>query len=252
MDNKRNATTIRTLYSDGYSYMSLKFYNNMFSISLNKFLEKDNTGKNVYNQDSVFIALNYDQAYALYKICKDILDGKVNEVNFKIQIGNNSLVLGRANNNNQYDTILTITRDNNSTQFLFSKTTAAINNNPTTIEMGLGAFCKTIEGYLTGINSDRHLNKLTDDYLKSIGVSTNQNTSNNQNQNQGNYQNNYQNNRGNYQKRGNYNRNYNRNYNSNYNRNQGGGYNNPSYTKPAWDVPPNAEQQNLSTYQIGQ
>ena len=34
------------------------------------------------------------------------------------------------------------------------------------LDSGLGAFVKTIEGYLTGINADRHLNKLTDDFIK--------------------------------------------------------------------------------------
>lgn len=250
MDNKRSSTTtqIRTFYSDGFSYMNLKFFNTMLSISLSKFIEKDNTGRNVYDQNAVFISVNFEQAYALYKTCQDILENKVNEVNLQIKLGNATLILARNKNGNVYDTMLSVTRDNNSAQFLFSKITQIADNNSNTIEMGLGAFYKTLDGYLTGINSERHLNKLTDDYLKSIGVTnTPPNTPPNQNQT------NYQNNRNNdYPRRNNnYNRGgYNKNYNSNYGRNN---YNqNPPYTKPPFDMPPNAEQQNISSYQIGQ
>lgn len=247
MDKKQNTSTqIRTFYSDGFSYMNLKFFNTMLSISMSKFLEKDNTGRNVYDQNAVFTSLNYDQAYALYKTCQDILEGKINEVNLQLQYGNASVTLTRNKNGNFYDTMLSVNRDGRSVQFLFSKITQTADGTTRTIDMGLGSFYMTLEGFLTGINSERHLNKLTDDYIKSVNGNFD---SNNQNQNN-NQQNNYQNNRG-----GGYRKNYNRNYNNNYRggyRNQNYGGNNQSYTKPSWDMPPNAEQQNLSSYQIGQ
>ena len=56
--------------------MNLKFFNTMLSISLSKFIEKDNTGRNVYDQNAVFISVNFEQAYALYKTCQDIFQAR--------------------------------------------------------------------------------------------------------------------------------------------------------------------------------
>ena len=72
----------------------------------------------------------------------------------------------------------------------------------------------TIHGYLNGVNSERHLNKLTEDYAK-----LQEGKQGNQNNNQ------YRNNNG-YQKNNGYqNKNYNNNYkNNNYQKN----YNNPN------------------------
>ena len=69
-----------------------------------------------------------------------------------------------------YDTIFSITKAGNTVPFKFSVTPYQVKENGTMItkylDSGLGAFVKTIEGYLTGINADRHLNKLTDDFIK--------------------------------------------------------------------------------------
>ena len=43
------------------------------------------------------------------------------------------------------------------------------------IEAGLGVFLKTVEGYLTGINADRHLDKLTEDFAKLMNGDSSEN-----------------------------------------------------------------------------
>ena len=104
---------------------------------------------------------------------------------------------------------------------------------------------KTVEGYLTGINADRHLDKLTEDYAKlKEGQSGQQGGPQRGNFPQNNYQrnnwnggnNNYRknNNGGNFQRRNN---NWNNNNNQNRNNNQ-----------QSWETKQNT--QNISTYQI--
>ena len=105
-----------------------------------------------------------------------------------------------------------------------------------TIESGVGAFMMTVEGYLTGVNADRHLDKMTEEYSQLNGGTNgqqNQNQQNNQPQ-QNNQQrqfrpNNYNNNKRN---------GYNNNNHYNNNRNNGGNWNN------------NQQPQNFNDYSI--
>ena len=98
------------------------------------------------------------------------------------------------------------------------------------IECGLKSFKGILDGYLSGINADRHLDKLTDDFIKAQEGQNN--NSGNNNNNNGNY-NNYRKNYNGYKKPYNNNRNYNNN----------GGNNNGNN----WNPP---KQQDLSSYQI--
>lgn len=227
--------------------MTLKFYNTNLSFSLAKLEGKDNTGKNIYSKDNIYTNINYEQAYALYKACEDILNNTTQgEMELNITTFSGAvLTLKRIRNNNSFNTMLIITKENNIIPFYFTKIDQKVDNSTRSIEMGLGAFYKTIEGYLTGINADRHLDKFTEEFAKAGGNAQNNNSQQNFQQNKGNY------NQG-YQKKWNNNRNYNNNnyrnnnYRNNYNRN-----NNPGgYQKPSWEMPP--QQQNFSEYQINQ
>jgi hypothetical protein len=134
------------------------------------------------------------------------------------------------------ETVLTLNKGNASIPFKFSTQQVQVKENgqyvTKQIESQLGAFGKILEGYLTGINADRHLDKLTDDYVKAINSSNQQQDNNQQQQFQpnNNYNNNFQKPSGNY------------NYNSKNNyRNNNGGNNN-------WNK--NSQQQPMSTYQL--
>ena len=88
------------------------------------------------------------------------------------------------------------------------------------VETGLIVFNAIVDAYLDGINADRHLDKLTEDYAKLMESNNGQNG--------------YRNN-GNYKKPYNGNNNYNKdNYRNKFNQNQN------------W----NPQSQNMSSYQL--
>lgn len=211
--NNRTATTtqIRNMYSEGMSYLNTSFFNNSLSLKFYPFQSRDNTGRSHYDMNNGQVTtINYDLTYALYSACKEILEGKADNLLLTLPCNGATLTLDHKSTPNSIDTILSINKNNITIPFKFDTISEQItvNGNQQTkiIPAGLGAFKMTLEGFLTGINSDRHLDKLTEDYVKLQ-----------QNNNQGN--NNY-NNKSNYNK-GNYKKNYNKgNYNNNYNNNQ--------------------------------
>ncbi|MDE7345557.1 MAG: hypothetical protein K2N48_02315 [Muribaculaceae bacterium] len=173
-DNKPRTTTstqIRNMFSEGMSYLNIKFFNTSLSFQFSPFRGKDPTGRSKYdfkNQQSTSTGI--DGAYALYKVAKDILDGKITDVDMSIPCaGNAQLSIKRMiGQSGKYETIFAITKNNVVIPFRFHTIDITVyeNGQPVvkTIESELGAFAKTIEGYLTGINADRHLDKLTEDY----------------------------------------------------------------------------------------
>ena len=121
--------------------------------------------------NSLLTTITFDGAFSLYKASKDIIDEKVKTVNLVIPCNGASLTLKRELNNmtNQYETMLIINKNNKNIAFKFQTLPVQVTDDSGAqktkiIESGLGAFMKTIEGYLTGINSERHLNKLTEDF----------------------------------------------------------------------------------------
>lgn len=220
------STQIRNMYSEGMSCMNIKFYNTSLSFQLYPFTGKDQNNRDQYDtRNGQLTTVNYEGAYALYQAAKDIIDGKVKETNLAVPCNGASLILERKlGMNGQMETIFTITKNNVSIPFKFQTIQQQVKDsgviNSSVIECGLGAFMKTLEGYLTGINAERHLNKLTDDYAK------NHQQNNPQQPNNGN-NNNYRNN--NYRKSNN---NYNNNRRPNNNWNQQPAQNFNNYTIP--------------------
>ena len=166
------STQIRNMYSDGMSYMNIKFYNTNLSFQLYPFTGKDQTGRSKYDtKNGQQTTVNFEGAYALYKAAKDIIDEKVQQTTLSVPCNGASLILERKlGMNGKMETVFSITKNNMTIPFRFNTIQQQVNINGQVqtkeIETGLGAFCKTIEGYLTGINSDRHLDKLTEDYAK--------------------------------------------------------------------------------------
>lgn len=226
------STQIRNLYSDGKAYLNISFYNTNLSLRFYPFLSKDGVGRSKYDMNAgQNTTVNFESAFALYQMSKDIIDGKLQQGSIDIPCANNAMLrferhLGQ---NGQPETVLTLTKNNAIIPFVFATHMQQVTENgkmeTRIIETGLGVFMKTVEGYLTGINADRHLDKLTEEYAKL------------QQQNgQGQQQNRYH-----QQQQGGYKRNYNgQNYKKNFQQ-QGGRQNN-------WNGPPN--QQNMSGYQF--
>ena len=237
------STQVRNIYSEGMSYINIKFFNMYMSLQFFKFLSKDDTGRSTYQQPGLTTTVNWDSAYSLFQVSHEILNGDPNKgYNLVVPCKDGSLTLERKmSQNNQMETTLTIMKNNESIPFKFTTTTfqEILNGQSTskTVESGLGTFAMTLHGYLTGINADRHLDKMTEDYVKSLGPNANppqQNQYNNRGggfQTGSGYQGNRNNNRGG-GNRGNWNR---RPYNNQ--------YNNPN---------PQQNQQNMSSYQLPQ
>jgi hypothetical protein len=233
MDNQRQqgtSTQIRNLYSDGMSYLNIRFYNMNLSFSFQPFISKDATGRSTYDQNRfITTTVNWEGAFQLYELARDILDGKIQEGSVTIQcMSGVTLLLERKREpNGEFATYFVISKQNDSIPFKFSTGTKKIVENgqvvEKVIEAGLGVFLKTLNGYLEGINCDRHLDKVTEDYVKSIETKNDENTSFQTNSS-------YQNNNGGYKKP----------YN-NYRKNYGNGY----QQQNLWDT---SNQQNMSTY----
>lgn len=245
------STQIRNLYAEGMSYMRIMFYNTSLSFALYPFITKDSFGHSQYDtKHGQQTTVDFAGAFALYQVSRDIIDGKINETRLNIPCMSNALITleRRASQNGGMETIFSISKNSVIIPFKFQtiEQQVTVNGQSTTkiIESGLGALMKTIEGYLTGINADRHLDKLTEDYVKSL-----ENKGNNAGNNQsGGYNNNGYNN--NYQGNGYQKKSYNNNNNGGYRRqyNNGNGYNNNYRNNNNQNQQPN--QQNFSTYNV--
>ena len=190
------STQIRTMYSENMSCMTIKFYNTNLSFSLYPFTGKNQQGRSTYDmKNGQQTTVNYEGAYALYQAAKDIIDGKVQQTSLAVPCNGASLTLERKlGMNGQMETVFSISKNNVTIPFKFNTIQQQVNINgqvqTNIIEIGLGAFLKTIDGYLTGINADRHLNKLTEDYAK-LQERNEQPQAQNQGQNNGGGNNNY-------------------------------------------------------------
>lgn len=250
-NNRTNTTTqIRNMYSDGMSYLNIKFFNTNLSFSFYPFMSKSNTGLSSYDmKNGLSTTVNFEGAFALYQVSKEIIEGKIKDIDMTIPCAAGAnLTLQCKVNNGQTDVTFTISKNNTTIPFKFPVMMQNIRNEHGQMEVkciysGLGAFMKTVEGYLNGINADRHLDKLTDDYVKSIQNNTNQQPQQPPN-NQQNFNN--RNNNGNYRGNNNYN-NYKKPYN-NYKKPYNGNNNNfPNPPQNGWQPP---QSQDFNSYEI--
>lgn len=235
-NNQQRTTTstqIRNMYSE-LSYLNIKFYNTNLSFSFSPFQQRDNNGRIIYDlKNNQLTTVNFEGAYALYQTSKDIIDGKIQECHLEIPCSGNATLLfdRKPGQNGQMETTFTINKNNVMISFLFQTIAqqVTINGQSSTkiIETGLGVFMKTIEGYLTGINADRHLDKLTDEFAKAQGGAP-QGQQNGYRQNNG---------PGGFRKP--------------YNPQQGGGQNyRKPYQPPQGQQPQWGRQQDMSSYEI--
>ena len=256
-DNNNNRTTtttqIRNLYSEGMSYLNTKFFNTNLCFTFYPFISKDNTGRSTYDmKNGVATTVNYEGAYALYHVAKNIINGELNECDLPIPCAAGATLNLRRQMSQlgTMETVFSITKNNVTIPFKFQTITMNVKENgqPTVkiIESGLGSFMKIVDGYLNGINADRHLDKLTDEYVKALQDNQTQQQSGQQPQQNWNSNKAPTNNGGNNYRGGNYNNGGNNNYKKPYNNN---GYNKPRQynNNNGWQPP---QQQNLNSYEI--
>ena len=114
--------------------------------------------------------ITYEGAAALYIVAHEIL---FKDASFEVVVtipcaGGATLILERKpGQNGQLETFLVVTKNNEHIAFKFNtrqyKYLSKGQMVTEVLEMGLGVFYKTLDGYLSGINADGHLNKLGDD-----------------------------------------------------------------------------------------
>lgn len=227
--SKGTSTHIRTLYSENLSYLTIRFYNTNLSFNFVPFVGKDANGRNKYDETKgITTTINFEGAELLYQAAEDVLKTMAPNDTMRAPIECNNgvrIVFERKlDQNNQMASWLTIEKNGAMIPFKFETKTIQMTRNGQNmtkiIETGVGVLKKTIEGYLTGINSERHLNKLTDDFAKA--QENKQAAGGAAPQNNG-YQNKYQN--GGYQNGGGYQKKPWNNYKKPYG-NNGGGYQN--------------------------
>lgn len=165
------STQIRNLYSEGMCYLNVRFYNTYLSLSFAPFSGTDQTGRSNYDMaHAQFTTVNYENAYALYQTCMDIITEKITATDTQIDAAADAkLFLHHGlDQDGKPETVLTIQKNGVEVPFKFMITEQQVTEmgvqKTKYIHSGLGAFAKTVDGYLTGINADRHLDKLTDDY----------------------------------------------------------------------------------------
>ena len=167
------STMCRNIYSQGISYINVKFYGTNLSF---QFAPATPGGKGFDKSRSLMTTVNWETAFALYQVAMDIINGREAASGSTLVIpcaSGASLCLDRkAGPSGQMETFFVIMKNNDSIPFLFTTHTVQVKEGSQfvakVVESGLGMFAKMLEGYLTGINSDRHLDKMTEDYVKSL------------------------------------------------------------------------------------
>ncbi|MCL2083620.1 MAG: hypothetical protein FWH04_10395 [Oscillospiraceae bacterium] len=148
------------------------------SFRLDPFSHEDANGRKRFDFNSgITASVNYEGAAALYIAAKNIVFGKAESNGMRLTISCRNgvnLMLERclASNNDgqgeQMETFLCIIKGNVIIPFKFQRHLVEVKENDRivtkSIESGLAAFGKTIEGYLTGIGSDLHLSKLPENF----------------------------------------------------------------------------------------
>ena len=168
---------IRALYSKGLSYLQMSFYQRNFSFRIVPCNGTKNSSLGFptdrYDESQALItSANYEGAAALYQAAMSILNDKYAGNQVKITIPcNNDTTLEleyRPDQDNQMATFLAINKNNMTNSFKFSTHSYTVRENgqmvTKIIQSGLGAFAKTIDGYLCGVGADLHLSKLPEDY----------------------------------------------------------------------------------------
>ena len=169
-NHERYSTYLRTLYSPGFSAILLSYYKIHLSLLFQPFERTDpRAGMDVYSKRGIMTTVNYAGAFGLWKSCYDIIHGNAETLAVTIHCARNATLT--LEKRAPGEVFLTISKDSEIISHKFASLTTKVKgvNGVETIEVieaGLGAFMKTVDGYLVSINADGHLNKLGDDLEK--------------------------------------------------------------------------------------
>ena len=220
-EKTKTSTQIRNLFSEGMSSLNMTFFNTYLSFNFTPFAGKDQNGSNRFdNQKALTTTVNWEGAFALWKACYEIIFNSADTLNVTIPCNQASLILEKKAPG---EVFVTISKNNETIPFKFSSLSSTKTKDGQQIveiiETGLGAFMKTINGYLEGVNSARHLDKLTEEFAKLKENAGQQQPWKNKN--------------------------FNNNRNNNWRNNNQQGWKNNNNQQQNWETP---NQQNMSDY----
>lgn len=168
-----NNTYIRTLYAPGFSSLMLSFFRTNLTLNFAPYLGKDNVGLSQYSKtEFLSTTVNDEGAATLYLSAMPILDGNGSQMELVLPCSNNATLIlkYKPDQNNQMSTYLLINKNNRTIPFRFGTMQCRIKENgqmvTKVIQSGLGAFVKILDAYWSGIGSDLHLNKLSEEELE--------------------------------------------------------------------------------------
>lgn len=171
MNNKN--TYIRSLYSPGFSSLTMSFFRTNLTLNFVPYLGKDNVGLSQYSKtEFLSTTVNYEGAVALYLSAMPILDGNGSQMELVLPCSNNATLIleYKPDQDNQMSIYLFINKNNRTIPLRFGTMQYRTKENgqmvTKVIQSGLGAFTKTLDAYLSGIGADLNLNKLSEEELE--------------------------------------------------------------------------------------
>ena len=174
MNNKSANTYIRTLYSPGFSCLTMSFWKLNLTLSFNPYIGIDNRGFSKYDLKTFLsTSVNYEGAAGLCFVASSIFMGKdaQKEIGFTLPCSNNATLKFeyKPDENNQMNAWLIINKNSQTMAFRFPihEYKAKENGQIITkvVQTGLGSFVKLLDGYLLEIGGASHLSKLPDEVL---------------------------------------------------------------------------------------
>ena len=170
---KAISTFIRNLYGAN-SCLTFGFFNQNLSFRISQY----NNGRNRNNSfsqndmgDGITATVNYEGASYLYEVARSIVNdtNPENEKSARLERGETTIILEyKRAHNNRMVAYLVIEKNRQSISYEFVTRTCQDKNDgqliTKVVQSELGAFAKTIEGYLIGVGADRHLAKMPDGY----------------------------------------------------------------------------------------
>ena len=167
---KNASTFIRSLYSPGFASIMMWFFGADLTLGFRPWVRVDHRRFDQYDRDRfISTTINYEKAAALFLSANRIIDGnQIEQMELLIPCNKQATLLfeHKPDQNGQMRTWLTIEKSGERITFQFQIFIAKVRVNgkveDRVIHVGLGAFAKTLEGYLTAIGASNHLNKLTE------------------------------------------------------------------------------------------